>query len=193
MPVTGSRSLVYVDLSATFPLKYGFMTGVTAAVQTILGHVPVTDRASVSGLVIGANAPKPARATRVRASGVDSSFCDHGARAGAIAAGFKVGAPRRRFGNSGARSKTVYVVHEGNKIAWKMPNSTHTAIGADLTALGIVDATAADKDLVFGVSYPQLPRVKQTGSTIERTTFCDPSKLNALPTGWITTKASENF
>lgn len=190
----GTRTLVSVVPFTGSDIRYGFLTNADSASQTALGHTAITG-AYPTGLVLGANAPKPGRAIRQRASGTDSSFVSAGARATARAAGWKVSAGRVRNGASSSRSRCVYVTFEGNRIAWKMPQTLYSRISTDLAALGILDATSADTDLVFGVRYPKLPRVAridtpQTGSPSRLTTFCDPDALDSLPTGWATVRAS---
>ncbi|MBF2025612.1 MAG: hypothetical protein IGS48_02435 [Oscillatoriales cyanobacterium C42_A2020_001] len=192
----GPRTLVWVTPFTGSTIKFGFMTNADGATQTALGHVPIAG-AYPSALVIGANAPKPPRASRLRATGVESSFVDAEAIATARAADWKISAGKQRNGASSAKSKTVYIVHETNKIAWKMPTFLHTKISTDLTALGIAAATATDLDLIFGVRYPKLPRVAKinvptTGAASRYTTYCDPSKLDNLPAGWTTVRASQD-
>lgn len=192
----GTRQLVSVIPFTGSSLRYGFLTN---ELRTVLGQATglSEDGGYVTGLVIGANAPKPGRATKERATGVESSFYGFAARAAAIAAGWKLSPGRVRNGSSSARSKTVHIVYQGNKIAWKMPQYLYSKLtDADRTALGIVPSAASDLDLVFGVRYPRLPRVAKIlvpdGSEIGNrlTTFCDPSKLDNLPAGWATVKAS---
>jgi hypothetical protein len=190
--IYGPRELVWVKPFTGATVKYGFLTNVDEAVNVILGHTAVTAAYPV-GLVIGANAPKPPRAKKRFTTGVESSYCDAAAAALARADGWKISAGKIRLGSSGAKSKTVYVVHETNKIAWKMPSYLYTKLtAADLTGLGIKTAVAADKDLIFGVRYPQLPRVTKFDAAADSSysTFCDPAKLESLPTGWVTAKAS---
>jgi hypothetical protein len=190
------RQLVFVTPFTGSPIKYGFMTNVDASVGTALGHTAVTGAYPV-GLVIGANAPKPPRATRIRATGAESSFVDAESIAAARAAGWRIRPGKVRIGSSGGKSKCVYVLHEGNKLAWNMPNTLYSRITAgDRTALGILDAAANDEDLIFGVSYPRLPRVGYiaagSAGTDLLSTFCDPSKLDSLPTGWRSVRASRD-
>lgn len=192
----GARSLVWVVPFTGSTIKYGFQTNADSTTQTALGHTAITG-AYPTALVIGANAPKPPRASRTRTTGTDTSYCSAGAVTTARAAGWRVSAGKVRNGTSSARSRTVYVTVEGNKIAWKMPLVTYTNIGADKTALGILDATASDLDLVFGVAYPKLPRVgifKASGTDggNKISTFCDPDALDSLPAGWTPVRASQD-
>jgi hypothetical protein len=190
--IYGPRELVWVTPFTGSSIKYGFMTNVDESVNTILGHTSVTG-AYPAGLVIGANAPKPPRAKKRFTTGVESSYCDAEAAPLARADGWKISPGRIRLGSSGSKSKTVYVVHETNKIAWRMPSYLYAKLAAeDLTGLGIKVAAATDKDLIFGVRYPQLPRVTKFDATADAnySTYCDPSKLQSLPAGWATAKAS---
>jgi hypothetical protein len=194
--IYGDRDLVYVNPFTGSTIKYGFMTNADVGTRTALGHtaVPAT---YPTGLVIGANAPKPPRGKRMTAAGIESSFCDPGSIGTARAAGWKISAGKLRNGASSSKSKTVYVTHEGNKLAWRMPNFLHTNISGDLAGLGILAAASTDLDLVFGVRYPKLPRVAKiniptSGSASRYTTYCDPSKLDNLPAGWTTVRASQD-
>lgn len=192
----GTRTLVSVTPYTGSTIKYGFLTNADSATQTALGHTAITG-AYPTGLVLGANAPKPGRASRLRATGVESSFVSATARASALGAGWKLSPGRVRNGASSTKSKTVYVTYQGNKIAWKMPTFLYSKISADLAGLGVLDAASADIDLVFGARYPRLPRVAkinvpETGAASRYTTFCDPDALDALPTGWATVRASSD-
>lgn len=191
--IYGSRTLVYVTPFSGSTTKYGFLTNVDSAAQTALGHTAVTGNYP-TGLVIGANAPKPPRAKKRFATGWESSFVSTGSVTTAKAAGWKVSAGKVRTGASSAKAKTVKVTFQGNELAWKMPNYLYTKISADLAALGIQDAASTDLDLVFGARYPILPRVaKFDDATGNRySTFCDPDALDNLPTGWTTVRASQD-
>lgn len=188
--IYGPRQLVWVTPFTGSTIKYGFMTNADSGTRTALAHVEVTG-AYPTGLVIGANAPKPPRAKKLSATGTESSFCDAEGVAAARTAGWRISRGKIRIGASGSKSKTVYVTHETNKLAWKMPNFLYTNITGDLAALGVLLATAADKDLVFGARFPVLPRVGKISATFNKyTTFCDPSKLDSLPAGWSSVRAS---
>jgi hypothetical protein len=192
----GTRTLVSVVPFTGSTIKYGFYTNADGGTQSALGHTAITG-AYPPGFVLGANAPKPPKAFRMRASGSESSFCSADAVAAAKAAGWKVQPGRLRLGASSTRSKTVYVTVDGNKIAWKMPQYSYSRITAgDRTALGIRDATSADLDLVFGVRFPKLPRVKflaipTTGAASSQSTFCDPDAIDNLPAGWVAVRVSK--
>lgn len=190
--IYGTKTLVWVTPFTGSTIKYGFHTNADVGTRTALAHVEITG-AMPTALVLGANAPKPPRAKKMTATGTESSFCDAEGAAAARAAGWRVSRGKIRLGASGSKSKTVYVTHEGNKIAWKMPNFLHANITADLAALGIQLATSADKDLVFGARFPVLPRVGKISATFNKyTTFCDPSRIDTLPAGWTSVRASED-
>lgn len=181
----GTRSEVYVVPHANSVVKYGFLTSVRNTTQTELGQVAV-DRANLpAGLVFGANAPKPGRASKMTATGSESSFYDIG-KAGALKNdGWRLSFPTIRRGKTGRRSVCVYVTMGTIKYAWMQNRETHTLIAADLGGLGIELGTSDDRDLVWGARYPQPPRGYKTGAD-NRTisTFIDPSKADNLPAGW---------
>jgi hypothetical protein len=164
-------------------IRYGFATNVDQAESTQLGHTPLTTRPQ--GYIFGANSPKPARASRRRATGTVSSFISASAIATARQQGWRVGKAKLRRGGSTAKSSVVYVTIQGVKYAWSLPNDTATAIG-NLQSLGIRQATAADTDLVFGASDPKPPQAYRTigtGTDVDTiSTFYDPTVT--LPQGW---------
>jgi hypothetical protein len=189
------RSLVWVMPYTGATVKYGFQTNMPLADGALLGHNDI-EGTYPAGLVIGANQPKPPRATKLKTTGSSSSYCGSNAVAAAKAQGWSVQPGRFKIGASSARSKCVKIVTGGISYAWNMPAETYANIpAAERTALGIADATNADEDLVFGASYPRMPRVfkiiSSTGGGFNRvSTFCDQTKLDSLPTGWQTLRAT---
>jgi hypothetical protein len=182
MSRSGPKRLVAVVPFLGSPLKYGFSTNIDQAQSTQLGQVAVNNLAP--GYIYGANAPKPARARKRFASGVVSSFISAGSVASARSQGWSVGKGHFRTGGSTPKGKVVYVTMAGVKYGWVMPNTTAQRIGGSLAQLGIKIATSADKDIVFGASYPTPPKASRaiaaTGSIVS--TFYDPSI--SLPAGW---------
>jgi hypothetical protein len=184
MSRTGPKRIVAVTPFVGSPLKYGFATNIDQAQSTQLGHAPVNTLAA--GYIFGANAPKPARARKKFATGVVSSFISAGSVATARGQGWSVGKGSYRTGGSTPKGKAVYVTLQGVKYGWNMPNTTAQRMGGSLTQLGIKIATTADKDIVFGASYPKPPTasrsIASSGGTSTISTFYDPSVT--LPTGW---------
>lgn len=178
--------LVSVAMPAPYAdIKYGFRTTVKESTSTILGHQALTVSTPVTGLIFKANSPKPRRASRRTATGLESSFISASAIAAAVAAGFDIVKAKP----NGRKSKTrlqvpVYVTVNGVKYAWGMRKAQLTKLGANLKTLGIIEATGAEQDLVFGASFPKPPRatsVTTSGeSTISSSTFYDPSKEKAV-------------
>lgn len=188
MPVYESKREVYVTPFTGATLKYGFLTNVTTSVGTACGHTAV-DRANLpTGLVFGANAPKPGRASKRKADGVDSTFYDIGSVSALKTAGYSLTLPSIRRGRPAVASKAVYVDLEGVKYAWRMPLRTYSKIAADRTVLGIEDATQNDRDLVWGARYPKPPKAAKTiiaGSEVDVvSTYVDPAAIDSLPAGW---------
>lgn len=180
------RELVYVTPYTGAVIKYGFATNMKEAGQNDLGQVTVDFTALPTGLVFGANAPKPGRASRLIATtGNQSSYYDISKRNTLKADGWRVSSPTIRRGSATARAIACYVTIDGIKYAWMMPKETATKIGdADFGALGIELADGSEKDLVWGASSPKPQRVSAVKTDAVISTFADPSKLGDLPTGW---------
>lgn len=192
------RDLMSVKPFIGTTLKYGFLTNVKESIRTELGQVRVdrTQAATTTGLVIGANAPKPARASKyeVASQGTVSSFVD-AVRVSRLPSGWTVGRPKVRRGSQSPKTHAVYVTIRGIKYAWRIPKETWVKIGGAAAALGIKLATSNDKDLVFGASFPTPPKVGKimtsgNGGLDHISTFCDPSKVDNLPAGWSTIRDS---
>lgn len=192
-----STRLVSVTPYRGATIKYGFKTNVEERIGREAGHTPVN--ADITGLVIGANAPKPAQGTKkdVRGSVIQtySTFVDAG-RLRSLPANWSVGKPKVRRGRATPKTVIAYVTINGIKYAWNLPKTTQSKIGATvLTQLGIKIATSADKDLVFGSSFPKPPRVGSTkigggGGIDDISTYCDPSVMDNLPAGFAPIKDS---
>lgn len=164
-------------------IRYGFLTNIDPGDGTILGHQDAND-SSQQGLVFGANAPKPARASRKRATGTSSSFIDWNAIAAARTQGWSVGKASIRRGGTTARGRVVAVTFQGVTYAWNMPLDTYNNIGAaDRSALGVRDTDPNDTDLVFGARSPKPPKAIFDAGEDTYTTFYDPTGGN-LPDGW---------
>lgn len=193
--VYDSRREVFVTPFVGSAIKYGFLTNALAAVGTLCGHTAVDRATPPAGLVFGANAPKPGRATRPRANGSDSSYYDIGAAGALRTAGFSLTRPTTRRGGGSSLTTTVYVTIAGVKYAWRIRQDLLTRIGADATALGILIATTAEDDLVFGARFPKPPRARKRvagqGGFDTLSTFCDPASLDDLPEGWSSSNVVE--
>lgn len=181
-----ARTLSYVTVAQGVNIKYGFWSGLKTSLRDNYGQTEIIASTKVEGLVIGANSPKPYRASTKSSSGYESSWCSHDKVAALKKAGYQVLSPKVRSASVTKLSKTVYVTINGIKYAWQMPLPPS---GVDLTALGVKDATANDNDLVFGASFPKPPRVSKLIQTTDGgglfSSFCDPSKLSSLPDGWL--------
>lgn len=180
------RELVYVTPYTGATIKYGFKTNVRGAERVALGHtVAVGNEAQ---LVIGANSPKPGRASK----GGTNSYYDVAQRNALKAAKWVLTPGKRRRALTTARTKPVYVTIDGVKYAWNQPTQTHTAIAGEAAALGVVDATRAMDDLVFGASFPKPPRARKLITVGEGanqreesySTFIDPDAADSVPAGW---------
>lgn len=194
MPAGDKQDLMAVKPFNGTNIRYGFMTNVKPSIRTELGQVKV-DRSRADAtlnLVIGANAPKPAQARKydVASQGTVSSFVDAG-KIGRLPAGWTVSRPKVRRGRTSQKTLAVYITIRGIKYAWRIPKRTWQRLGANAAKLGIKQASSNDKDLVFGASFPVPPTVAAIlGDGKGISTFCDPSKIDSLPTGWRATRDS---
>lgn len=189
---------------------YGFRTTLSDAKATVLGQVPAaTDTgALLPNIILGANSPKPPRASKQRVTGeTDSSFVSYGTIAAARTAGWTVKPGKINIPRTTRVSFPVYVTIDTGTVAadapegtaapnykygWRMQKAQHTRLVGSFGDLGIVAVTLANFDGVwFGVNNPKPFRVAKPldeGSTIS--TYISTSKLDnivgteASPTGW---------
>lgn len=185
----GARKLVYVTPYATAPIKYGFSTSIKEASQTALGQTGIETGALPAGLVFGANAPKPGRASKTLTTGSESSFYDISKAQELRADAWRLTFPTIRRGRKTRKSTCLVVTIGVVEYAWLQNDETYAKIGADLAGLGIEVGTIDNPDLVWGARFPKPPRAQKVfadNSTVS--TFIDPSKLDALPPGWSPSK-----
>ncbi len=180
------RTRVSVKVSSRATFLYGFATSLDTGDQTALGHTAI---GTGSGVVFGANSPKPARVRKLRDSGRSvSSYISSTVRNQGIPTGWKlVKRAKARASRGGRLSKAVYVSLDVGSIsikyAWNIPNTVYDAIGADRTALGITDASTETDgfDLVWGCT-PKPPKAYKVTATGTVSTFACPDAT--LPAGW---------
>ncbi len=183
--------LVYVGLEAPYAdHKYGFRTTIEASKGTTLGHQVLDATTPVTGLIFGANSPKPKRASKTFATGTNSSFIAPSAIVAAVAAGWDISKAKSNGRKNPSRFQVpVYVTVNGVKYAWAMRKTQLTKLGANLQALGIKKVVGTETDLVFGASFPKPPRVKSisiqgkgdSATSVNSSTFYDPSNESSLP------------
>ncbi len=173
-----SRRLVSVTVSQTLAgLRYGFRSGLRDSERGKFGQTLIESPDNVTGLVIGANAPKPARAAKKFATGWEGSYCSHSVIATLKEAGYviKAGKPTRKPRAATNTSKVVYVTINGIKYAWYYVAST---VAASIATVGVKEATGGDGDLIFGASFPKPPRYKVIVGEDSFSSFVDPSSLD---------------
>ena len=114
--------IVSVGLAAPYAaIKYAFRTTVKETTSTALGHVAVDTSTAVAGLVFEANHPKPKRASRTTATGIESSFIAESSISAAIAAGWNITKAKSNGRKAVSRFQVpVYVTINGIKYAWAM-------------------------------------------------------------------------
>jgi len=184
-----TRVEVYVNPFPNSGIAYGFPSAISEeGKRTALGQVLVNRAALPPGLVFGANAPKPGRATKTFATETNTSFYSIENAAALAADGWRLSFPTIRRARAGAKTVAVYVTIGTIKYAWMMPDELHTQILDDMAALGVQEADINDRNLVWGARYPKPPRgasvvIGAQGRNI-LSTFVDPDKADSLPPGW---------
>lgn len=191
------RDLVYVSIKAgTTTINYGFLTGLKVADRTDFGQIEITNQLPTA-FCFGANAPKPARASKREPTGYVSSFCADDKINTLKDAGYSTTRKRQRSPQLGGLSKTVYITIDGIKYAWNTPAIATEPEGYNST--GIQAATANDLDLVYGAEFPKPPRYATEISGADNlsgtfSTFVDPSNEAQLGTaGWRKMKGKSTY
>lgn len=168
----GETVKVYVTISGG--LKYGFRTN-KAIHNSYKAELGQTEYNGAAGVVFGANAPKPAKASKEFASGTIGSFCSTAKINDLRAANWVVTRKNSIRGiKTGGKTRTVFVEMPGGyKHAWNL-----TASEVDLAGiLGFQIATGADaSDLVWGVNSPKPPRATKRENGSSTSTFCKPQQ-----------------
>ncbi|KST64076.1 hypothetical protein [Mastigocoleus testarum] len=189
-----SRDPVYVVTSSgTGNFNYGFNTGLKTDKRSNFGQTAIDFNSVPDKTAFGVNSPKPARASKKETSGYESSWCSDDKIASLKASGYKVIPGRRRFGGNSALSQTLYVTIQGIKYAWISPLLPSFVPATDLAELGVKQASAGDKDLIFGASQPKPSRFKKDFTQGETSgsfsIFIDPAQEdNAIAKGWTRAK-----
>lgn len=172
--------------------------GVGAGDLTALGHITAAAMAAIASpiAVIGANRPKPGRATKTinvnpdaATQGKVSTYIGKGSENTALAAGWKLTGYLEVVNlRNSARTTTVGVQLTGGGIYCFPINTVAATNYAALLGLQIPSAlTAVERSKMFsGATRPRPPRVSlkaANGSTFS--SFCDPTKLDdLLDAGW---------
>lgn len=196
-----NRDAVFVTvLVGGVTVNYGFNSGMTAGDKTTLGQTVIDFAAPPTKLVMGANSPKPYKASKRGTTGYSSSFCSHTTVATLKGAGWTITPPKSRTATSTTLSDTYYVNIGGIKYAWNSPKKPTAITDENLTALGVTKAGASDEDLIFGASMPKPARYRKelTGGTGEGTNnfsiFVEPTKEDdAITAGFVKMKSRKLF
>ncbi len=173
-----SRRLVWVTVSQPLQaLKYAFRSGLRDSERSRFGQTALTNPEETQGVIIGANAPKPARASKKMQTGWEGSFCSHTVIAALKVAGYRItaGKPTRKPRAATNNSRVVYVTLNGIKYAWYYVAST---VAANIGTVGVREASGNDNDLIFGAEFPKPPRYKVIIGDDSFSSFVDPSSLD---------------
>lgn len=172
---------------------YGFMTNIAEALSSELGQVKGTTgaggRTYIPQLIIGADAPKPARVVKKTIDYSVTTYVGHNKLSEALSKGWKLSKDGTyRIARHTKRSKLVFLDIRGIQYAWRMRTEQYTKLQKYASNLGIKEAKKGDLDLVYGPSFPRPPKVgvivAGEGGTDTLSTFCEPQKLDNLPESW---------
>lgn len=199
MPWGRESRLVSVVLGS---VNYGFRTTCRQATSTTLGHIAgMTNGVLNNGTVLGANSPKPGRASKPgTTTNGENSYYRFNLRATLLGDNWtltmpnysaqRISSPRARLVKVNMAAGSVVVPY-----GWRMDNEQYTAIGATARGeLGIEDVEADDLPTTFfGINKPKPKRVRKyvtvgTGESAQggtTTTFVDRAREDTLPEGWI--------
>lgn len=192
--------LRFVKVRKNRLLYYGWKTKdlaastvLTEADVTALGHKTAIAVEGIAGAIgiLGANRPKPARATKKAENyswneqGSASSFVDADSYAAALSAGWNIGKAKGVSITSNSRTVTMGAQVEGNGFYLFPVNAGDApAYAAELGLFLPAQLTESDRAVAFtGTSKPRPPRVKK-GST-GASTFCSYDAIDsATSNGW---------
>ncbi|MBF2016298.1 MAG: hypothetical protein IGS23_14055 [Rivularia sp. T60_A2020_040] len=176
-------------------INYGFNTGLIEGQRANFGQVAVANSLP-TGFVFGANAPKPARASKRTTTGYNSSYAADDKIKTLREAGWRTTRKKTRGITSGGLSRTVYVTIGGINYAWNLPSSASEP--TSLEQVGIKNAKVTDLDLIFGAEFPKPPRYAiafgegDAGGTYS--TYIDPEKeTEAVGAGWNKVKPARYY
>lgn len=187
-------------------VRYGFRTILGTAESTVLGHGAAVDANGVllSGVILGANSPKPPRASKKRASGeTDSSFVGSDKIADARTAGWKITSGGITVPRATPLSIPVFVqIDSGSgedainyNYGWRMPKYQHSLIAGEFATLGIVAVTNANyQNVWFGVNKPKPARAaKDLDNNSSITTFVSSAREGSVGTTTGATPAASGW
>lgn len=166
-------------------LRYGFRSRLRDSLRDNFGQTVIANNVSIQGLVIGANSPKPARASKRLETGYEGSYCSTDRIAALRADRYTITRAKPSKIQGGSHSDTYFCTVNGVKIAF-LSNALDTggrgAAAGFPAQYGVRPATSADAgELVYGAEFPRLPSYAfnlEDGSVFSSKT--DPSQVNEL-------------
>lgn len=187
--------LVQIQLKGFTTVRYAFRTKIKEASSTALGHEDaLTQQGNLkAGAVIGANSPKPPRATRITTGdGYESSFVSS-TKVGEVRKSdeWTVVAGRVRRPKTSKRSKQLFVKVKAGQgsynYAWVAPMAQFEKFKDQLTNLGIEEVKDSNyATVLYGVNKPKPQKASKEGTGRTISVFVSDSKLDSLPQGWST-------
>ncbi|ACA99859.1 MULTISPECIES: hypothetical protein [Cyanophyceae] len=166
-------------------LKYGFRSRLRDSLRDNFGQTVIANGVSIQNLVIGANSPKPARASRRTETGYEGSYCSTNRIAALRADRYSITRAKPSKIQGGNHSDTYFATVNGIKVAFlsnALDSGGRGAAAGFPSQYGVRLATSADTgELVYGAEFPRLPSYSydlEDGSVFSSKT--DPSQANEL-------------
>lgn len=193
MPLAGTKlELKMVPLKG-FTATYAFRTSIDGASATALGHVAGVDAQGkiVAGAVVGANSPKPPRASKKTAGkGSESSFFNFNNLAALRSDGWTITTGSIAVPSVTELAIPVFVELVFGSVTirygWLMSKAQLNVLGSDAANLGIETVTDDNFNTVlFGVNSPKPKRAQKTlanGGKV--TSYVSTAAEDSLPAGW---------
>ncbi len=166
-------------------IHYGFQTSALDSDGSELGHVPYTGNESFI-VWFGANAPKPPRYSKQKATGVVNYFCGIDSIAAAVAAGWSEAEAGYAAAPGTTTKSTLVGVDMGNGeyYAWNMNTADFGDRGAPLG----IEVITGTNEIIMGARSPKPVRVQRTvgdpttDESFTETGFMKPGQ--DPPAGW---------
>lgn len=172
-----SRAWVYVEMANG--IKYAFPSRLKSTLREKLGQVATSTLTEVNGVVVGAQSPKPSRASKRFATGTESSFCASASIPALRNDEWTINTSKTAsFAINTSFAKAYKVTINGIKYAFQSADlPSGTAFPAGFTdPRDLVDAN--DTNLVWGADFPKPPRFSIRSGANTISSYLDETKVD---------------
>lgn len=172
-----ARKWVYVEIAGG--IRYVFPSRIRQTLMNELGQLSTSGLATVDKVVVGAQSPKPPKATKSFATGSESSFCSVAKIADLKADGWRISASKvGSYSLDTAFAKSYKITINGIKYAFQssdLPSGMQFPAGFT-DPRDLVDAN--DTNLIWNPDFPKPPRFSISDGANTISSYCDPSKVD---------------